>query len=67
MSLISSADLLSPRFVFISFEKKRSGYRDTPEAVCKYHLPDFSNWKNHAAFEAAYARLENDLRTSIGK
>ena len=24
--------------------------------VRKYHLPDFSNWKNHAAFERALAR-----------
>ena len=37
------------------------------EAVRKHHLPDFSNWKNHAAFEAAFARLEKDLRTSLGK
>ena len=35
--------------------------------VCKYHIPDFSNWKNHDAFERAFARLEKDLRTSIGK
>jgi hypothetical protein len=37
------------------------------EAVRQYHLPDFSNWKNHDAFERAFARLEKDLRTSIGK
>jgi hypothetical protein len=24
--------------------------------------PDFSNWKNHDAFECAFARLEKDLR-----
>jgi hypothetical protein len=36
-------------------------------AVRKSHLPAFSNWKNHAAFEAAFARLEKDLRTTIGK
>ena len=35
------------------------------EAVRNYHIPDFSNWKNHDAFEAAFARLEKDLRTSI--
>ena len=29
--------------------------------------PDFSNWKNHDAFEHAFARLEEDLRASIGK
>jgi len=33
--------------------------------LCCYHLPDFSNWKNHDAFEKAFARLEKDLRTSI--
>jgi hypothetical protein len=33
------------------------------EEVRKHHLPDFSNWKNHDAFEAAFARLEKDLRT----
>ena len=45
--------------------------------VHKYHLPDFSNWKNHDVFERAFApptfhfgatgRLEKDLRTSIGR
>ena len=35
------------------------------EAIRKYHLPDFSNWKNHAAFEAAFARLEKDFHASI--
>jgi hypothetical protein len=34
------------------------------EEVRKYHIPDFSDWKNHAAFERGFARLENDLRTS---
>jgi hypothetical protein len=33
--------------------------------VRKYHIPDFSNWKNHDAFERAFARLEKDLRTSL--
>jgi hypothetical protein len=37
------------------------------EEVRKYHIPDFSNWKNHDAFERAFTRLEKDLRTSIGK
>lgn len=40
---------------------------DLAEEVRKYHIPDFSNWKNHDAFETAFARLENDLRTSSGK
>ena len=46
---------------------------DLAEAVRKYHLPDFSHWKNHAAFAppafhfGATSRLEKDLRTSLGK
>jgi hypothetical protein len=40
---------------------------DLAEEVRKYHIPDFSNWKNDDAFERAFARLEKDLRTSIGK
>jgi hypothetical protein len=44
-------------------------------AVRKHHLPGFSNWKNHDAFERAFAppafhfgatgRLEKALRTSL--
>ena len=47
--------------------------RSLAEEVRNYHLPDFSNWKNHAAFDpptlrfGATGRLEKDLRTSIGK
>ena len=37
------------------------------EGVRKYHIPDFSSWKNHDAFERAFARLEKDLSTSIGR
>jgi hypothetical protein len=29
--------------------------------------PDFPQWKNHAAFEATFARLGKDMRTSLGK
>jgi hypothetical protein len=36
-------------------------------AVRKYHIPDFSNWQPPAAFARAFARLEKDLRTSLGK
>jgi hypothetical protein len=34
-------------------------------AARKYRLPDFSNWKNPAAFARAFARLEKALRTSL--
>jgi uncharacterized protein YjbI with pentapeptide repeats len=40
---------------------------DLAEEVRKYHIPDFSNWKNDDAFEHAFARLEKDLRASISK
>jgi len=35
--------------------------------VRKSHIPDFSNRQPSAAFERAFARLEKDLRTSLGK
>jgi len=28
----------------------------------EYHIPDISNWKNHDAFESAFADLLRDLR-----
>lgn len=40
---------------------------DLAEGVRKYHIPDFSNWRNRDVFEAASARLEKDLRASIGR
>jgi hypothetical protein len=47
---------------FIGFRRDKLA-----EEVRKNHIPDFSNWKNHDAFEHAFARLEKDLRTSIGR
>lgn len=35
---------------------------DLAEKIREYHIPDFSNWKNHDAFEAAFADLRRDLR-----
>ncbi|MBI5775251.1 MAG: hypothetical protein HZA89_16130 [Verrucomicrobia bacterium] len=37
------------------------------EEVRKYHIPDFSNWKNHDAFARAFARLERDLRANTNR
>jgi uncharacterized protein YjbI with pentapeptide repeats len=37
---------------------------DLATEVREYFIPDFSNWKNHDAFEAAFARLLKDLRQS---
>ena len=38
--------------------------KDSAVEVREYFIPDFSNWKNHDAFEAAFARLQEDLKTS---
>ena len=36
--------------------------KDLAEEVRQYFIPDFSNWKNHDEFEAAFSRLLKDLR-----
>ena len=36
--------------------------QDLAEEIRSYHIPDFSNWKNHDAFESAFADLLRDLR-----
>jgi hypothetical protein len=38
--------------------------KDLAREVREYHIPDFSNWKDHDAFELAFARLLRDLRAS---
>ena len=35
--------------------------QDLAEEVRQYLIPDFSDWKNHDAFESAFARLRRDL------
>ncbi len=35
---------------------------DLAAEVRSYHIPDFSNWKDHDAFESAFADLLRDLR-----
>jgi hypothetical protein len=36
--------------------------KDLAVEIREYFVPDFSTWKDHDAFEAAYARLKRDLR-----
>lgn len=36
--------------------------KDLAEEVRQYFIPDFSNWKDHDQFEAAFSRLLKDLR-----
>ena len=47
---------LSPRAAFSALGE--SGLHSLRED----HIPDFSNWKNHDAFESAFADLLHDLR-----
>jgi hypothetical protein len=37
---------------------------DLAEEVRQYFIPDFSDWKNHDAFELAFARLLRDLKAT---
>jgi hypothetical protein len=37
---------------------------DLAKVVREYHIPDFSGWKDHDSFEAAFDRLLRDLRAS---
>ena len=36
--------------------------KDLGVEVREYFIPDFSNWKDHESFEAAFARLLRDLK-----
>ena len=36
--------------------------KDLAVEVREYFIPDFSDWKNHDAFEASFAKLQSDLR-----
>ena len=36
--------------------------KDLAIEIREYFIPDFSDWKNHDAFEAAFERLLRDLR-----
>jgi hypothetical protein len=37
---------------------------DVAEEIREYFIPDFTNWKDHDAFEAAFARLIRDLEAT---
>ena len=38
--------------------------KDLAVEVREYFIPDFSNWKDPAAFEAAFSRLQKDLKAA---
>lgn len=41
--------------------------RDLAREVREYFVPDFSHWKEHDAFEAAFSRLLRDLRATAAR
>lgn len=41
--------------------------KDLAIELREYFIPDFSNWNDHDAFEAAFARLLKDLKTEAEK
>ena len=40
---------------------------DLTEKIREYHIPDFSNWKDHDPFESAFADLLRDLRAQADR
>lgn len=36
--------------------------KDSAREIREYHIPDFTNWTDHAAYEKAFSRLISDLR-----
>ena len=41
------------------------GGKDLAVELREYFIPDFSHWKEHDSFEAAFARLLRDLRAGV--
>ena len=37
---------------------------DSAREIREYFIPDFSNWKDHDAFEAAFARMIGDPKAT---
>jgi hypothetical protein len=40
--------------------------KDLAVELREYHIPDFSNWKDHDSFEKEFAKLLRDLRANAG-
>lgn len=39
--------------------------KDSAREIREYFIPDFSNWKNHDAYQVAFQRLLRDLKAAI--
>jgi hypothetical protein len=53
----------------VSFEKIRPWKcfdadigKDSAREIREYYIPDFSNWKDHDSYQAAFQRLVRDLK-----
>jgi hypothetical protein len=58
----------------VSFEKIRDWKnfdadtgKDSAREIREYFIPDFSNWKDHDSYQAAFERLVTDLKTEEKK
>jgi len=36
--------------------------KDSAREICEYFIPDFSRWKEHDSYQAAFGRLVSDLK-----
>ena len=39
--------------------------KDSAREIREYFIPDFSNWKNHDAYQKAFDRLLGDLKPEL--
>ena len=46
--------------------RRRSG-NDSAREIREYFIPDFSNWKDHDSYQAAFQRLVKDLKAEARK
>jgi uncharacterized protein YjbI with pentapeptide repeats len=46
-----------------SWEYIDSSGKDLAEEIRQYFIPDFSNWKDHDSYQAAFGRLVGDLKS----
>jgi len=58
----------------VGFERLRDWERfdadtgkDLAREIREYFIPDFSNWKEHDSYQAAFGRLVSDLKAEVSK
>jgi len=48
-------------------ESLQGRHNPAPAFQCEYHIPDFSNWKDHDSYQQAFQRLVKDLKAEEKK